>query len=404
MCSSSPPPAPDYTAAANATSQGNLEAARAQAAANRVNQVTPYGTLTYSHAPTGTLNQSAYDSAMQKYYSDLSNYNQAPTDSSGKVGKVGGIKGVLSSLGGTPAAGGGSTGNRTMPVMPNQSDFISGSQDDGWTATQTLSPEQQDILNKNQALSSGLLDSAQTGLGYANDVISHPGVDTSKLPQNPINPTETYTDAYNRYMQPNWDRQQASTNNNLSNQGITMGSEAWKNAQQDLHDQQARDQLGAITTGMNTGLNANQQGFQQAAYNQMQPINVINALRTGNQVQGPTFVNPAQQAYTPGPDLLGASTNQYNAALGNYNAQAASNSNLMNGVATIGSAFLMSDRRLKQNIKRIGTHDSGIGIYSYVYIWGEPGIGVMADELEKVNPDAVAVHSSGYKMVDYAKV
>ena len=44
----SPPPAPDYTGAAQATASGNLDAARAAAAANRVNQVTPYGNLNYA--------------------------------------------------------------------------------------------------------------------------------------------------------------------------------------------------------------------------------------------------------------------------------------------------------------------------------------------------------------------
>src|ERR1700694_391979 len=50
--SPSPPPAPDYTGAANATAAGNLDAAKAAAAANRVNQVTPYGNLTYSQDPS----------------------------------------------------------------------------------------------------------------------------------------------------------------------------------------------------------------------------------------------------------------------------------------------------------------------------------------------------------------
>jgi len=36
-----PPPAPDYAGAAQQTAQGNLEAARATATANRVNQYTP---------------------------------------------------------------------------------------------------------------------------------------------------------------------------------------------------------------------------------------------------------------------------------------------------------------------------------------------------------------------------
>jgi len=44
---SSAPAAPDYTAAAQATAAGNLAAAQTATAANRVNQVTPYGTLNY---------------------------------------------------------------------------------------------------------------------------------------------------------------------------------------------------------------------------------------------------------------------------------------------------------------------------------------------------------------------
>lgn len=44
------PAMPDYTGAAQATAKGNLEAAQAAAAANRVNQNTPYGSLTYSQS------------------------------------------------------------------------------------------------------------------------------------------------------------------------------------------------------------------------------------------------------------------------------------------------------------------------------------------------------------------
>ena len=46
--SPSPPPAPDYAGAANATAAGNLEAAQYATKANRVNQYTPYGNLIYS--------------------------------------------------------------------------------------------------------------------------------------------------------------------------------------------------------------------------------------------------------------------------------------------------------------------------------------------------------------------
>ena len=60
-----------------------------------------------------------------------------------------------------------------------------------------------------------------------------------------------------------------------------------------------------------------------------------------------------------------------------------------------------SDRRLKSNIVRIGTHALGIGLYEYD-IFGERQLGVMADEVEQVMPEAVTTHPTlGYKMVRY---
>jgi hypothetical protein len=80
----------------------------------------------------------------------------------------------------------------------------------------------------------------------------------------------------------------------------------------------------------------------------------------------------------------------------------ADNAELGRDIALVGSAvMLFSDRRLKINIVRIGTHRLGIGIYSFDYVWNEHSIGVMADEVEKVMPSAVLVHSSGFKMVNY---
>ncbi|MDG4549095.1 MAG: tail fiber domain-containing protein [Candidatus Contendobacter sp.] len=68
-----------------------------------------------------------------------------------------------------------------------------------------------------------------------------------------------------------------------------------------------------------------------------------------------------------------------------------------------------SDRLLKQNIVSIGTHPISIGIYLFDYkpefrdAYGHGRqFGVMADEVEKVMPEAVSVHPDGYKMVNYA--
>jgi hypothetical protein len=68
-----------------------------------------------------------------------------------------------------------------------------------------------------------------------------------------------------------------------------------------------------------------------------------------------------------------------------------------------------SDRALKENIVRIGTHPAGFGLYLFDYKpkcretagYGRQ-FGVMADEVEAVLPQAVVMHPNGYKMVDYA--
>lgn len=326
----SAPPAPDYAGAAQATAAGNLEAARATAAANRVNQVTPYGNLTYS------IN------------------------------------------------GKDSFGN------------------DMYTATQTLSPDQQTLLDKTNTLNNGLMSTANKGLNYANDVLAHPGVDTSKLPNVGINPGQSYQDAIMSRLQPQQDHERQMFDAQMANQGIASGTEAYTNAKRDFDDQQAAKQVQAVTQGFNTGLAANQNAFQQQSYNQMQPINVINALRTGSQVQAPNYVSVAQQAQTAGPDLLGAAqaTGQYN--LNSYNAQQAASSNFMGGLMGMAGAGILkySDERLKSNIKRIGTHPLGIGIYEYD-IFGRHEIGVMAQEVMGVMPEAVIQGDDGFYRVNY---
>lgn len=68
-----------------------------------------------------------------------------------------------------------------------------------------------------------------------------------------------------------------------------------------------------------------------------------------------------------------------------------------------------SERRVKENIVRIGDHPLGFGLYLFDYLpehrnkWGQGRqFGVMIDEVENVMPEAVSMHSDGYKRVDYS--
>jgi len=337
--SASAPPAPDYTAAAKETAAGNLDAARAATAANRVNQVTPYGSLNYS------IN------------------------------------------------GADPYGNPT------------------WTATQTLAPAQQQLLDYQNQASLGLGQLTGKGLGYVNNMLETP-FDTSKLPTTGFNPSQSYQDAYMQRLKPQIEQGREALSTQLANSGIPVGSEAYNRAMMS-QGQKENDLLAAATTqGFGVGQQARQSALQEQAYLRNEPLNTLNAVRSGAQVQGPTFVNSAQQANTAGPDLLGATQMGYNAQLGASNAQNAANNQMTQGLFSLGGAGIMamSDIRTKENIEVIGVAENGLTVYKYEYkpefkdheLAGS-GVhyGYMAQEVEQVYPYAVKTLNDGYKVVDY---
>lgn len=94
-------------------------------------------------------------------------------------------------------------------------------------------------------------------------------------------------------------------------------------------------------------------------------------------------------------------------------AKSAGRSSMLGSIAgAIGGALIMSDMRLKDNITSIGATSQGIPLYTWE--WNEialnsdlplgPTVGVLAQELQQILPDAVHEHDSGYLMVDYSKV
>ena len=65
----------------------------------------------------------------------------------------------------------------------------------------------------------------------------------------------------------------------------------------------------------------------------------------------------------------------------------------------------ISDIRLKEDIRRVGTNHLGLGVYRYRYkgFVGEYE-GVMAQEVEVMHPAAIRPLPMGYKAVDYARL
>ena len=80
---------------------------------------------------------------------------------------------------------------------------------------------------------------------------------------------------------------------------------------------------------------------------------------------------------------------------------------ILGGVGSIlGSLtpFFLSDRRAKEDIEPVGELNDGQTVYSYRYK-GDPRtqIGLLAQEVERRHPDAVARHPTGMRMVDYRR-
>jgi len=71
-------------------------------------------------------------------------------------------------------------------------------------------------------------------------------------------------------------------------------------------------------------------------------------------------------------------------------------------IASSIASIPTSDRRLKENIKKIGESISGLGIYKFNYIGkAKQYIGAMADEVIKVVPEAAILGDDGFYRVNY---
>lgn len=107
-------------------------------------------------------------------------------------------------------------------------------------------------------------------------------------------------------LNPQLDRDRESLRTRLANQGLFSGSEGYNNSVADEGKRENDLYIQAALQGINTGQVARQQGIQEQYAAQDRPLNIVNALRTGNQVNLPQFTNVPQQATTNGADLLGA--------------------------------------------------------------------------------------------------
>ena len=204
-----------------------------------------------------------------------------------------------------------------------------------WTQSNTLSPDQQQILNDQQNFSKGVGSAINSALPN----INLNGIDKSALPSAPINAGQTAQDAIMSRLTPTLERQREQLRTQMANQGIAQGTEAYSNAFNDQNQRENDLYTQAGLQGISAGQSARNSALQEQIAMQNQPINSINALRNGMSLNVPQFSNSGGYQNA---DLTGATQQAYSANVGLNNLNQAQNANNMNGLFGLGSAFLSS--------------------------------------------------------------
>lgn len=168
----------------------------------------------------------------------------------------------------------------------------------------------------------------------------------------------------------------------------------------------------------NLGLQNNEQAMQSSQQKVGNRMQGLSALTAGNSLGDANYQQYMNLLNAPNDfnwQNLGRYASIIQPGSGIGGSSSSTQSNQQSPLQTIGQiggtaanaylAYLMlSDSRLKTDIKKIGVTDGGLNVYTFRYKSGGPvQMGVMAQEVEQVIPDAVH-EVDGFKMVDYSKL
>jgi len=372
----SAPKAPDPQQTAQAQTSSNVDTAIAQSQLNAINQVTPYGNLTYTQT-----------------YPNQPSGGSSPVAGSPSGPMTGGIGVPINARQSFTNPNGGSSPQPSTSPQVGGSGSSAQSRIPQWTATQTLSPSQQAIFDQSQGAQLNLATVANEQSGRLGDLLNEPFSLDNDATESRL------MELGRKRLDPLLEDRRTALNTSLTNRGIRPGSTQWNKAM-DASMQGENDAYNQLLLG---GRN---QSIQEALLQRQTPLNEMIALSSGSQIQSPNFVGTPQTGVA-GTDVAGITQNAYGNQMNAYNQQQQQNQSMMGGLFGLGANALMafSDERLKENIKKVGKTDKGDNLYLYNYKGNStPQVGVMAQEIEKTNPDAVVTDpKSGYKMVNYAE-
>lgn len=257
-----------------------------------------------------------------------------------------------------------------------------GTWDDGtprFEATQTLSPEMQDLYNKYSGIASNLGDIGTNLSSNVKSEFSQPFSLDNESVEGRI------FDLGSKRLDPMFSEGEESLRTRLMNQGLQPGTPAWE-------AEMRRFSEGKNDAYNNLLLTGRQQAGNELLTERNQPFNEMIAALTGTQVQNPNLVNTPNVGVS-GVDYSGMVNDNYQNSLNAYNAKIGGlfglGGTLAGGWARSGFP-MPSDRSIKRDIQRIGTADNGLPIYLYrLKNSAQYHVGFMADEVKEIRPEAV---------------
>ena len=383
----SAPPAPDYAAAARAQGTENIAAARTQARLNTPNTYTPYGSQTVSFG-SPRVDQAGYDQAMQNYQNQQGQQDQ--------YGNYGGAAPDISQF---TTAGDSDTPTITQTLNPESQAALEAQQRIGRGLSETaeqfalptlqralqtqFDPSGYDIqtslgqqmpVNYGPAMGqygmagsvapgaygqAGSVGAGQYGMAQGVNADQYgnlrTGADMSGVARMPVNAGMTGQQAIMNRLQPQLAQQSAATAQQLANQGITPGSEAYNNAMREQQQSQNDLLSQAALQGIGLDMSANQQGYGQAMgqaglYNQALGQGFGQAVagqQLGNQAIGQNY-GQAMSSQDQANAAMAQNYGQAGQSAGLYNQAAAQQYNQNLGAAQFGNQA--QQQRLQQNL------------------------------------------------------
>lgn len=189
-----------------------------------------------------------------------------------------------------------------------------------------LNDQQQQTLDQSQQAQTNLAGLASAQSGFLKDYLAEPAsFDTGAIEGRLAELGESRLD-------PRFDRERASLEGRLANQGLQPGSAAWE-AQMGEFNRAKDDAYNGLY------LSGRGQAMSELMAERNQPINEITALLSGSQVASPG-VSPALPQSMPTTDIAGLVNSNYNQRLDAWSAQQSGRNSLMGGLFGLGASFI----------------------------------------------------------------